>query len=237
MVRRPWRRQARSSPASQRAHSPQPRKTSSATRSPSATPHRAAASGPTASTTPTTSWPGTNAHPGFSPPVNCSWSVPHSPHASTRRTPLSARTSGSGTEVGTNRRGASRTRAVATSATLSAMADETREPLSDEEQDRRRQAIKGIFPSTPFMGLLGISFDRYEPDDVVVRLPFHEQLTNDGEVYHGGVIATMLDTAGAAAAWSNHDFDKGARASTVALSVQYVGAARRSDLVCHGRAI
>jgi uncharacterized protein (TIGR00369 family) len=117
------------------------------------------------------------------------------------------------------------------------MPDDAREPLSAPEQDRRRQAIHEIFPSTPFMGLLGITFDRYEPDDVVVRLPFHEQLTNDGEVYHGGVVATMLDTAGAAAAWSNHDFDKGSRASTVALSVQYVGAARRSDLVCHGRAV
>jgi uncharacterized protein (TIGR00369 family) len=114
------------------------------------------------------------------------------------------------------------------------MADEL---LSEDEQNRRRQAIKSVFPATPFMGLLGIVFDRYEPDDVVVRLPFHEQLTNDGEVYHGGVIATMLDTAGAAAAWSNHDFDKGARASTVAMSVQYVGACKRSDLLCHARAI
>jgi uncharacterized protein (TIGR00369 family) len=110
-------------------------------------------------------------------------------------------------------------------------------PLTDEEQHRRRQAIKDIFPSTPFMSSLGIVFDRYDPDDVVVRLPFREDLTNDGEVYHGGVIATMLDTAGAAAAWSNHDFDKGARASTVGLSIQYVGTARRSDLVCRGRAV
>jgi uncharacterized protein (TIGR00369 family) len=114
------------------------------------------------------------------------------------------------------------------------MADD---PLSEEEQQRRRQAIKGIFPSTPFMSFLGIGFDRYEPDDVVVRLPFSEQLTNDGEVYHGGVIATMLDTAGAAAAWSNHDFDKGQRASTVSMSVQYVGAARRSDLLCHATVV
>jgi uncharacterized protein (TIGR00369 family) len=111
------------------------------------------------------------------------------------------------------------------------------EPLSEDEQQRRRQAIKGIFPSTPFMSFLGIRFDRYEPDDVVVRLPFSEQLTNDGEVYHGGVIATMLDTTGAAAAWSNHDFDKGQRASTVSMSVQYVGAARRSDLVCHATVV
>ena len=47
----------------------------------------------------------------------------------------------------------------------------------------------------------------------------------------------MLDSAGAAAAWSNHDFNKGARASTVSMTVQYLGAAKQSDLVCHARAV
>jgi uncharacterized protein (TIGR00369 family) len=117
---------------------------------------------------------------------------------------------------------------------MRAMADE---PLTDEQQQRRRAAIRELFPTTPFMGFLGVVFDRYEPDDVVLRLPFREDLTNDGVVYHGGVIASMLDSAGAAAAWSNHDFDKGARASTVSLSVQYVGACKQSDLLCHGRAV
>ena len=111
------------------------------------------------------------------------------------------------------------------------------ETLTEEEQARRRAAIAEVFPATPFMGWLGIVFDRYEPDDVVLRLPFREELTNDGVVYHGGVVATMFDSAGAAAAWSNHDFSKGVRASTVSLSVQYVGSAKRSDLVCHARAI
>jgi uncharacterized protein (TIGR00369 family) len=111
------------------------------------------------------------------------------------------------------------------------------EPLTSDEQTRRRLAVRDLFPTTPFMGLLGIVFDRYEPDDVVLRLPFREDLTNDGVVYHGGVVASMLDSAGAAAAWSNHDFDKGARASTVSLSVQYVGACKKSDLICHGRAV
>jgi uncharacterized protein (TIGR00369 family) len=111
------------------------------------------------------------------------------------------------------------------------------EPLTSEQQARRRLAIRDLFPTTPFMGFLGVVFDRYEPDDVVLRLPFREDLTNDGVVYHGGVIASMLDSAGAAAAWSNHDFDKGARASTVSLSIQYIGACKQSDLVCHGRAV
>ena len=113
------------------------------------------------------------------------------------------------------------------------MADE----LSEDEQERRRQAIREIFPTTPYMAWLGIVFDRYEHDDVVVRLPFRPDLTNDGVAYHGGVIAAVIDTAGAAAAWSNHDFTKGARASTVGMSIQYVGAAKQSDLVCHARAV
>jgi uncharacterized protein (TIGR00369 family) len=109
--------------------------------------------------------------------------------------------------------------------------------LTDEEQEARRQAVSTIMPKTPFLAGLGIVFERYQPDEVTIRLPFREDLTNDGTYYHGGVVAAVMDTAGAAAAWSNHDFDKGARASTVAMSIQYVGACKRSDLLCHGRTV
>ena len=111
------------------------------------------------------------------------------------------------------------------------------EPLTPEQQTRRRLAVRDLMPTTPYLAGLGVRFDRYEPDDVVLRLPFREDLTNDGTFFHGGVIASAIDTAGAAAAWSNHDFDKGARASTIAMSVQYVGAAKRSDLLCHARTV
>jgi uncharacterized protein (TIGR00369 family) len=114
------------------------------------------------------------------------------------------------------------------------MADEA---LTEEQQEQRRRAIPELFPSTPFMGWLGVVFDRYEHDDVVLRLPFREDLTNDGTYYHGGVVASVIDSAGAAAAWSHHDFTKGVRASTVSMTVQYVGACKRSDLVCHARTV
>lgn len=109
--------------------------------------------------------------------------------------------------------------------------------LTDEEQARRRAAVAELMPTTPYLAGLGIQIERYEPNEATIRLPFRPDLTNDGTYYHGGVIAAVIDTAGAAAAWSDHDFDKGARASTVAMSVQYVGACKRSDLVCHARAI
>ena len=109
--------------------------------------------------------------------------------------------------------------------------------LSDEEQARRRRAVADLMPTTPFLAGLGIVIERFEPDEASIRLPFREDLTNDGTYYHGGVIASVIDTTGALAAWSNHDFDKGARASTIAMSVQYVGACKRSDLLCHARAV
>ena len=110
--------------------------------------------------------------------------------------------------------------------------------MTDEDPNiRKRQAIADIMPKTPYIGGLGIVFDKYEPDDVTLRLPFREDLTNDGTVYHGGVVAAVIDTAGAAAAWSNHDFDRGAKASTVSMTVNYVGAARKSDLLCHARTV
>lgn len=109
--------------------------------------------------------------------------------------------------------------------------------VSDEEQQRQRRAVVDVMPKTPFIGWLGLVFERYDPDHVVARVPFRHDLTNDGTYYHGGVIASAIDTTGAAAAWSNHDFAKGVRASTVSMTVQYVGACKKSDLVCEARTV
>lgn len=115
------------------------------------------------------------------------------------------------------------------------MADEV--TLTEEQQQKRRNAIAELMPQTPFIKSLGMTIERYEPDDVTMRLPFRDDLTNDGTFFHGGVVASLLDTTGALAAWSNHDFTKGVRASTISMSVQYVGAAKKSDLVCHARTV
>jgi uncharacterized protein (TIGR00369 family) len=109
--------------------------------------------------------------------------------------------------------------------------------VDEEEQHRRRRAVADLMPPTPFMGWVGLVFERYEHDDVTLRIPFRADLTNDGTYYHGGVVAAAIDTAGAGAAWSNHDFTKGTRASTVSMSLQYVGACQQSDLVCHARTV
>ncbi|MGH9097236.1 MAG: PaaI family thioesterase [Acidimicrobiales bacterium] len=109
--------------------------------------------------------------------------------------------------------------------------------LTEEQQEAFRRGVPDAMLQTPYLAGLGVSFDRYEPDEIVLRLPFRDDLTNDGTYYHGGVIAALMDTAAAAATWSNHDFNKGMRASTVAMSIQYVGACKKSDLLCRARCV
>jgi uncharacterized protein (TIGR00369 family) len=109
--------------------------------------------------------------------------------------------------------------------------------LSEAEQKERRAAIPALFAQTPFLAWLGLEVTRYEPDSVETRLPFRHELSNDGKTYHGGVVGAVLDTTGALAAWSNHDFDRGMRASTVSMALQYVGAASGSDILCRAQTI
>ena len=103
--------------------------------------------------------------------------------------------------------------------------------LSDEEQDRWRATLRDQMTRTPYIGGLSIEVDEWSPVGVRLRLPFAAHLTNDGHALHGGVIASLVDTAGAAAVWAGHDYDKGMRAATVSLTVNYTGSGRDSDLV------
>jgi uncharacterized protein (TIGR00369 family) len=109
--------------------------------------------------------------------------------------------------------------------------------LTEAEQQQRRAAMPAMFKGTPFLAWLGIEVERYEPDDVATRLAFRHELSNDGSTYHGGVVGTVIDTTGALAAWSNHDFDRGVRASTVSMALQYVAASAGSDLVCRATTV
>ena len=110
-------------------------------------------------------------------------------------------------------------------------------PLSEHEQQERRVAMRDIMTSTPYIAGLGIVAERWDVDGVRLRLPFDERLTNDGAIYHGGAVASLVDTAGASAVFAGHDFDKGARAATVSMTVNYTGAGRSGDLIAEATCV
>ncbi len=108
--------------------------------------------------------------------------------------------------------------------------------LTDEEQHQWRARFRKLMVGTPFIKTLGTVVDEWGPDGVTLRVPFADHLTNDGKEYHGGVIAALMDTTGAAAVWAGHDFDRGIKASTVSMTVNYTGRAR-GDLIANAHCV
>lgn len=108
--------------------------------------------------------------------------------------------------------------------------------LSDEEQEEWRARMRTLMVGTRFIKTLGTEVEEWSPEGVRLRVPFAEHLTNDGREYHGGVIASLMDTAGAAAVWAGHDFDRGLKASTVSMTVNYTGRAQ-GDLIASARCV
>lgn len=108
--------------------------------------------------------------------------------------------------------------------------------LTEEEQAAWRERMRTLMVRTRFIESMGTTVEAWGPDGVRLRVPFSDHLTNDGKEYHGGAVAALVDTAGAAAVWAGHDFDKGLRASTVTMTVNYTGRAE-GDLVATARCV
>jgi uncharacterized protein (TIGR00369 family) len=70
--------------------------------------------------------------------------------------------------------------------------------LDENEQAKWRERMRGVMVGTRFIASLGVTAVTWTPDEVVLRVPFDEWLTNDGREYHGGALAALMDTAGAA---------------------------------------
>ena len=109
--------------------------------------------------------------------------------------------------------------------------------LTEDEQTERRALLRDRMGSTQFIQGLGMVIEQWSPNGARLRLPFKAELTNDGAALHGGAIASLIDTTGAAAVWAGYDFDKGARAATVSLTINYIGAALRADLVAEATCV
>jgi uncharacterized protein (TIGR00369 family) len=85
-----------------------------------------------------------------------------------------------------------------------------------------------------FNRLLGVEILDWEPDLVRARVPFADRLSAHDGIFHGGVVATLIDTTGTGAVISGHDFNLGSRLTTVAMNVQYMSVARGEDLLAEG---
>ena len=68
--------------------------------------------------------------------------------------------------------------------------------------------------ASPFVKYLSIELVALEPGIATLRLPYDQTMTTIGSVVHGGAIVTLMDSAGAAAAWAGAEVPANIRRSS-----------------------
>ena len=99
------------------------------------------------------------------------------------------------------------------------------------------EAMREFVPASPLVRHLGIELVDLELDRARLRLPFSQPIATMGDVVHGGAISALVDTAAMAAAWATDDVPAEMRGTTVGLTVDFLAAARGSDLDATARVI
>lgn len=87
--------------------------------------------------------------------------------------------------------------------------------------------------ASPYTRFLGVRLEAAAADALTLRLPYREQLANRNRTVHGGVIASLLDVAGALLA----DGDATHAGRTLDLSVRFLAPAVGDDLVAEVRLV
>jgi len=94
----------------------------------------------------------------------------------------------------------------------------------------RHDLARAFVPHSPFAQKLGLTIERLDADGAELRMPFDPELATVGDTVHGGAIASLIDTAAVTAAWGDDSPAEGLGGATVSMSVDYVAAARASDV-------
>ena len=108
------------------------------------------------------------------------------------------------------------------------MKDESTAPIDEEI---RAGLIRFFEQEIPFNAFLGMRVEELSRGHGKVRVPHRPEYLGDTQrpALHGGVISTLLDTAGGLAAFT--EVEPGDRISTVDLRVDYLRPAAEADLI------
>ena len=109
--------------------------------------------------------------------------------------------------------------------------------MTDQLSPAARSYINDIIAAGPFGQHVGLSVDEVETDRVVVRMHGQPHILNGLGNVHGGATAALLDTAATAAAWATPDAKPTTRGTTVALTINYIGAGRSGDIIAEATVV
>ena len=102
----------------------------------------------------------------------------------------------------------------------------------------KKRLIKLAEEEIPIHKYFGLKVEIVEKDFIKVRVPFRKDLVGDIRTnhWHGGIIATILDSVGSAIGIANFNSPED-KLSTIDLRVDYLRFANGNDLVFEGKLV
>ncbi len=99
------------------------------------------------------------------------------------------------------------------------------------------ELLKFIQDLIPFNRFLGIQIAEAREGFVRLELPFRPEFVGDGArpALHGGVISTLIDTAGGFSVWTKIDLED--RVSTIDLRVDYLAHGKAETLIAEATVV
>jgi uncharacterized protein (TIGR00369 family) len=98
-----------------------------------------------------------------------------------------------------------------------------------------RERIQRGFDGQRFMGLLGAELGSVSEGFCEIILPFHENLTQQHGFFHGGVVATLADNAGAGAGYTMMSPDE--QPLSIEFKVSFLSKAVGERLIARARVL
>ena len=101
--------------------------------------------------------------------------------------------------------------------------------------DEQRQRAAATLHDLPFARLIGMRLIDVRYGEAVIGIEMRDELRQPGGILHGGVTATLIDTAMAFAALSM--LEPGEKTSTVDLTVHYLRPLVSGHFVCTAKTV
>ena len=111
---------------------------------------------------------------------------------------------------------------------------ETSTPAT-EITDAHREFAANALHSLPFAKLIGMRLEALRMDEAVISIKMRDDLRQPSGVLHGGVTATLIDTAMAFAVRTR--LEPQAATATIDLTVHYLRPLVKGRAICTGRVV
>ena len=105
----------------------------------------------------------------------------------------------------------------------------------NEITDAQREFAANALHNLPFAKLIGMRLERLDLDEAVISIDMRDDLTQRSGVLHGGVTATLIDTAMAFAVRTR--LDPAAATATIDLTVHYLRPHLSGTAICTARIV